>query len=117
MTDTAQTLVERLGFHHEHPVTGKLVLRNPDGPEAADLITRLTAEVERLTRERDDWPTEVERTRREELNACIAEVRKIRIGINSQFEAVDVCREDDAYRLVEETLRARMLGAVRWVNR
>lgn len=34
-------LVERLGWHHEHPVTGKLVLKNPDGPEAASALTEL----------------------------------------------------------------------------
>jgi hypothetical protein len=43
-----QPLVERLGWHSEHPVTGKLVLTNPDGPEAADTITRLTAERDAL---------------------------------------------------------------------
>lgn len=29
-----KSLVERLGWHHEHPVTGKMELVNPDGPEA-----------------------------------------------------------------------------------
>ena len=35
------TLVERLSYHHEDQVTGKLVLRNPDGPEAATRIAEL----------------------------------------------------------------------------
>ena len=35
-------LVERLGYHHEHPVSGKMVLINPDGPKAADAITSLS---------------------------------------------------------------------------
>lgn len=39
MTD----IVERLGYHHEHPVHGAMVLRNPDGPEAAAEIERLRA--------------------------------------------------------------------------
>ena len=34
-------IVTRLGYHHEHPVTGVLVLRNPDGPEAATLLTEM----------------------------------------------------------------------------
>jgi len=38
-------IVERLGYHHEHPVHGRLVLINPDGPKAAAEINRLTAEV------------------------------------------------------------------------
>jgi hypothetical protein len=37
-------IVERLGYHREHQVTGRLVLANPDGPEAADEIVRLRAE-------------------------------------------------------------------------
>lgn len=39
-----KTLVERLGWHHEHPVTGQLVLRNPDGPDAATRIEALEIE-------------------------------------------------------------------------
>ena len=35
-------LVERLGYHHEHPVSGKMVLINPDGPKAADALTSLS---------------------------------------------------------------------------
>jgi hypothetical protein len=42
-------IVERLGWHHECPATGNLVLRNPDGPEAAAEITRLRAELARVT--------------------------------------------------------------------
>ena len=41
-------LVERLGYHSEHPVTGKLVLTNPDGPDAASAIKAQAAEIERL---------------------------------------------------------------------
>lgn len=37
-------MVEILGWHREHPVTGKLVLTNPDGPAAADLLARVAAE-------------------------------------------------------------------------
>ncbi|MEY4932314.1 MAG: hypothetical protein RLZZ403_634, partial [Pseudomonadota bacterium] len=37
-------IAERLGYHREHPITGKLVLTNPDGPEAAAEIVRLRAE-------------------------------------------------------------------------
>ena len=48
MTD----IVERLGYHREHPVTGQLVLANPDGPDAASTITALREEVERLTEAR-----------------------------------------------------------------
>lgn len=40
MTD----IVERLGYHREHPATGQLVLANPDGPEAAATITALREE-------------------------------------------------------------------------
>ena len=43
--ETMPDVVERLGWHHEHPVTGKMVLRNPDGPEAAAAITRLRTEL------------------------------------------------------------------------
>ena len=41
-------LVARLGSHHEHPVTGKMVLINPDGPAAADRIEAQAAEIARL---------------------------------------------------------------------
>jgi len=41
-------IMERLHFYSEHPMTGKMVLTNPDGPDAADEIERLRAENERL---------------------------------------------------------------------
>lgn len=41
-------IVERLRWHREHPLRGRLELANPDGEEAADTITALRAEVERL---------------------------------------------------------------------
>lgn len=36
-------LIKRLFEHSEHPVTGTMVLTNPDGPAAADEIERLRA--------------------------------------------------------------------------
>lgn len=45
LTGDVAELVERLGWHHEHPITGKLILINPDGPEAAAKLTELAAEV------------------------------------------------------------------------
>lgn len=44
--DNVTDIVERLGWHHEHPVTGALVLRNHDGPEAADTIATLRKQLE-----------------------------------------------------------------------
>ena len=41
-------LVERLRWHSEDQATGKLRLTNPDGPEAADEIERLQAQVAAL---------------------------------------------------------------------
>lgn len=45
MTAGGKSLVERLRWHHEHPVTGKMVLVNPDGPEAAGRIEQLEQEL------------------------------------------------------------------------
>lgn len=41
-------LIKRLFEHSEHPVTGTMVLTNPDGPAAADEIERLRAENSRM---------------------------------------------------------------------
>ena len=38
-------LGDRLRWHKEHALTGKMVLANPDGPQAADAITALRAEL------------------------------------------------------------------------
>ena len=51
MTNNPADLVKRLGRHSEHPVTGRLVLTNPNGPEAATLITRLQSERDKALRE------------------------------------------------------------------
>jgi len=48
-------LLERLGYHSEHPVTGKLELTNPDGPEAAALIRSMQERIERLEGELNTW--------------------------------------------------------------
>ena len=50
MTTENKGLVERLGWHREHPVTGKMVLINPDGPEAATRIRELEAERDAVLR-------------------------------------------------------------------
>jgi hypothetical protein len=49
MTREDEELVKRLGYHHEHPViSGKMVLINPDGPEAAARLTTLAEERDAL---------------------------------------------------------------------
>jgi len=49
--DNVTDIVERLGWHHEHPVTGALVLRNHDGPEAASTIATLRKQLENAREE------------------------------------------------------------------
>jgi hypothetical protein len=56
MTKDVEDLISRLGYHSEHPVTGKLVLTNPDGPEAASALSSLSLRVEELGR----LPTEMQ---------------------------------------------------------
>lgn len=44
-------LVEELGWHHEHPVTGKMVLINPDGPRIAAALQAQAQQIADLTAE------------------------------------------------------------------
>lgn len=45
MTDDEYcAVIERLGWHQEHPMTGKLVLINPDGPKAAAALSAMLEE-------------------------------------------------------------------------
>jgi hypothetical protein len=39
-----RALIECAGWHHEHPVTGKMALINPDGPAFAATLEALLAE-------------------------------------------------------------------------
>jgi hypothetical protein len=47
MTDTSDkallALADRLGWHREHPMTGKLIYANEDGPEAAAALRAIVA--------------------------------------------------------------------------
>lgn len=54
IADRAGEVLERLRWHREHPVTGKLVYANEDGPDAADLITALLTANAVLRAERDE---------------------------------------------------------------
>lgn len=88
-------IVDRLGYHHEHPVHGTLVLRNPDGPEAATAITSLRAEVERLRAhiENDaDWKFSAKRRlqlfreQRQRAETAAAEIERLRAALREIAE-------------------------------
>lgn len=70
MTAESKSLVERLGWHHEHPVTGKMVLVNPDGPEAAAEIDMLRNLVDERTNDAAKEWERAERLEREKEEAA-----------------------------------------------
>lgn len=64
----AGKVLERLRWNREHPVTGKLVYANEDGPDAADLITALLARI--AAQEAQIKGLEKDRDRRTEMHEC-----------------------------------------------
>lgn len=83
----ARDIVERLGWHHEHPVTGELVLRNHDGPEAANEIASLRANIA----VKADW---IEKTTNDMAvqDATLATLRKELENVRSEaLEEAAVC--------------------------
>lgn len=55
-------LIKKLFEHSEHPVTGKMVLTNPDGPAAADEIERLRGALRFYAKEENWLDGKTERT-------------------------------------------------------
>ena len=71
-----EELVKRLGYHHEHPVTGKMVLINPDGPKAATAISELLAERDEL-----DFLLHEGGTWEEQLSSAEGKARELEVSI------------------------------------
>ena len=113
-----EALVARLGYHSHHPVTGNLVLTNPDGPEAASALTSLKAERDRLSfkygKALANWDrslTRAETAERERDAEAAKALSNLEAMLAAENLAAEAILERDEARAEVERLRLRIRDA------